>query len=170
MEELKAFKPSGSQKESVNTLKEIINRWKDVGRVPRGKQQIDSDFNTLLDSQFQSIDLDRKESQRIRFENKMNNLADQGGDRSLMREKSQLRKKREEAQKELNQLETNLNFFSSSNPNSPFIKEAEAKVKQQRDFMNSLDDKIKMISVEIRKMQEEPAEGTEDENGETPEN
>ena len=100
----------------------------------------------------------------------MNNLADQGGDRSLMREKSQLRKKREEAQKELNQLETNLNFFSSSNPNSPFIKEAEAKVKQQRDFMNSLDDKIKMISVEIRKMQEEPAEGTEDENGETPEN
>ncbi|HAD97688.1 MAG TPA: hypothetical protein DCG19_09805 [Cryomorphaceae bacterium] len=170
LEELKAFKPSGSQKESVNTLKEIINRWKDVGRVPRGKQQIDSDFNTLLDSQFQSIDLDRKESQRIRFENKMNNLADQVGDRSLMREKSQLRKKREEAQKELNQLETNLNFFSSSNPNSPFIKEAEAKVKQQRDFMNSLDDKIKMISVEIRKMQEEPAEGTEGENGETPEN
>ena len=43
-------------------------------------------------------------------------------------------------------------------------------MKQQRDFMNSLDDKIKMISVEIRKMQEEPAEGTEGENGETPEN
>ncbi len=157
MEKLQSFKPGDSQKESVKTLKNLINEWKAIGRVPRNKQGIDSDFNTLLDNQFKSIDMDRKESQRIRFENKMNNLVDQDGDRSLMREKDQLRKKRDEAQKELNQLETNLNFFSSRNSNSPFIKEAESKVTQQREIITSLDDKIKMISVEIRKIREDEA-------------
>ncbi len=165
MEELKNFKPGASQKESVKILKDVINRWKAIGRVPRGKNQVERDFNTLLDNQFKAIDLDRQESQRIRFENKMSNLVDQGGDESLAREKAQLRKQRDDAQKELNQLETNLNFFSSSNPNSPFIKEAESKVKHQKDLIDSIDEKIKMISVEIRRVkegetaEEKPSEG-----------
>src|SRR5690606_8445574 len=77
---LKEFKPLASQKESIKALKEIINEWKQLGRVPRDKMHIDNDFNTLLDNQFKAIDLDRQESQKIRFENKMSSIAEQGGD------------------------------------------------------------------------------------------
>ncbi|MGB0178350.1 MAG: DUF349 domain-containing protein, partial [Owenweeksia sp.] len=52
IEDLKNFKPGDSQKESVKTLKDVINKWKAVGRVPRNKQQIESEFNALLDNQF----------------------------------------------------------------------------------------------------------------------
>jgi hypothetical protein len=163
LEKLKGFEGSGDQKADVQSLMNIINEWKSIGRVPRDKTNIESDFNNALDGQFKAIDLDRKESQRIRFENKMNSMAERSGnDRELVKEKDYLRRKREEAQKELNTLENNMAFFSSSNPNSPFMKEAEKNISKQRDIINELTEKMKMLSKTIKEMntpkEEEPSD------------
>lgn len=160
LDKLKAFKGSGDQKADVSSLKGMINEWKAVGRVPRDKGQIEAEFNKILDNQFKSIDLDRKESQRIRFENKMSSMAGDGNDdRQLRKEKDFLRKKLDEAKKELNTLETNMAFFSSSSSNNPFIKEAEKKIKNQQAVIDDIQEKMKMLTIAIRDMnkpKEEP--------------
>ncbi|WP_417602771.1 DUF349 domain-containing protein [Owenweeksia hongkongensis] len=167
LDKLSAYEPNkDDQAKSVNTLKEIINEWKQIGRVPRDKNQIESDFNKTLDDKFKAIDMDRKESQRIRFENKLDSLTDGNDDRQLRRERQAVRKQIEEAQKELTQLETNISFFSSSDPNSPLLKDANKRIKHQQDQIEMLDEKVKILNVKIREVQkaDEEEAPAEDEN------
>ena len=165
LEKLEKYAPNKEdQASSVNELKAIITEWKEVGRVPRDKHHIESDFNKMLDEKFKAIDLDRKESQRIRFENKIESLTDGNDDRQLRRERQALRKQIDDAQKELTQLENNLGFFSSSDPNSPLLKDANKRIKQHKDQIDMLEEKIKILNVKIHEVQkadeqEAPAEG-----------
>lgn len=170
LEKLQAYSPNKEdQAGSVNELKGIINEWKEVGRVPRDKHAIESDFNKALDEKFKAIDLDRKESQRIRFENKIESLTDGNDDRQLRRERQALRKQIDDAQKELTQLENNLGFFSSSDPNSPLLKDAHKRIKQHKDQIDMLEEKIKILNVkihEVQKADEEEAPAEENQGGE----
>lgn len=153
LEKLKGFTPEGNQKKDVTALTGMINEWKGLGRVPRDKASVESDFNKALDQQFQAIDLDKKEAQRIRFENKISSLkGDQGDDRQLVKEKDFLRKKLDEAKKDLNTLETNMAFFSSSSANSPFMKEAHKNIKNQQLVIDDIQEKVKMLTLSIREM------------------
>lgn len=170
LEKLKLFKTAGDQKADVANLKSYINEWKGMGRVPRDKGSIESEFNKVLDTQFGSIDLDRKESQRIRYENKMNSLSNNDGDdRQLRKEKDYLRKKMDDAKKELNTLETNMGFFTSTTANNPFMKEAEKKIKNQQLVIDDLQEKMKMLTVAIREINKPIADETASEATETPE-
>ncbi|MDZ7845979.1 MAG: DUF349 domain-containing protein [Owenweeksia sp.] len=156
LQKLREYRPAaGKQKESVKALKTIIQQWKAIGPVPRSKNNIEGAFNRELDKQFQSIDVDRAESQRIRFENKMESLTDQGGQRQLQKERNHLNRQIDEARKELGQLETNLSFFSSSNPENPLLKEAEKNIQKQREQIELMEAKHKMLNVKIRKMKKE---------------
>lgn len=169
LEKLKAYDPpKDNQKKGVQELKEIINSWKEIGPVPRSKSQIERDFNKVLDDKFKAIDLDRKESQRIRFENKMEAMTDgagSGDDRQLRYERDTIRKQIDEASKELNQLETNMSFFSG-NPKSPLLKEATKNIENQKQQIELLKEKMKMITVKIRevnKAEEEAGDKSEKE-------
>ncbi len=151
LEQLNTFEVKGDQKETVKALKGYINQWKKVGKVPRSNMGIDQEFNKALDDKFKAIDMDRKESQRIRFENRMETLTGSDQDDSgLRRERSNLYQQKEEAEKELNQLENNMGFFSSSKENNPLLKEAEKNIQRQRDFIAEIADKVKMLNIKIR--------------------
>lgn len=156
--------PKDNQKKGVQDLKDIINQWKGLGQVPRSKNQIERDFNNLLDQKFKAIDLDRKEAQRIRFENKIDSMTDgagSGDDRQLRYERDAIRKQIDEAEKELNQLETNMSFFSG-NPKSPLLKEAAKNIENQKQHIEMLKEKMKMINVKIREVNK-AEEGDSDE-------
>ena len=144
-----------NSKEGVNELKDFINRWRKIGAVPRGKGKIEKQFNDALDAHFAAIDLGREEANRIRFENKMKSLEAQGGDKKLKQERRSLRQNIEEAKKELGQLETNMSFFSSSDPKSPIVKEAQKKIKRQQELLDRLEGQMKMLNVEIRQLEAE---------------
>lgn len=141
---------AGDQKKSVVALKAVIQEWKEAGPVPRSEIKIDQEFNKALDEKFKAIDLDRKESQKIRFENRMDNMSDRGGVHELNREREEVQRQITDAKKELAQLETNLSFFSSSNPKNPFIKEAENNIQKHREQIDLLEEKHKMLNVRIR--------------------
>ena len=160
LEELKAYKPSENRPEAVKQLKEVISKWKEAGKVPRNAMNIDKDFNKILDEKFKAIDMDRQEAQRIRFENRVENLSDQGGERMLARERDQVRRKIDEASKELMQLENNMGFFSSAGSNNPLLKEAEKNIQQHKNMIEGLKEQVKMLNVKIREMQK--AEESED--------
>jgi len=142
-----------NKKEALSSIKVFINRWKEVGPVPRNQRnKVDGKFNKIIDSLFKSIDMDREESQRIRFENKMDNLADEGGIDKLNSERDFLKRKLEEAQSELRQLETNMSFFSSSDPNSSIVKEAQKSIDTAARAVDSLKKQLSMLTAKVKEI------------------
>ena len=159
--EIEGFDPRAS-KQPVEELKTIIKEWRAIGMVPRATKQIEQDFNKLIDSKFSELDLNRAEAEKIKFENKLEQLANEGlGE--LRREQDFLRRKIDEGVKELNQLENNINFFSSSsNSKSPLIKEVEKKIEQQKSNVQALKDKVSLIGKKIKSTLEPKEEKPEE--------
>jgi len=146
------------KKEALSSIKSFINRWKEVGPVPRNQRnKVDGKFNKIVDGLFKSIDMDREESQRIRFENKMDNLADQGGIDKLNDERDFLKRKLQEAQSELRQLETNMSFFSSSDPNSSIVKEAQKSIDTQARAADGLKKQLSMLTQKVKEIKKADA-------------
>jgi hypothetical protein len=175
LKELQALELKASEtKAAVAELKEFIGKWRAIGPVPRGKGKVEKAFNSELDVKFDAINLSRDESARLRFENKMKNLSDQGGSRSLKDERRGLQQILDEERKELGQLETNMSFFSSSNPNSPIVKEAQKKIEKQKEQIERTEAKVKMLNIEIRQVaaaqaKEEEKAGATNESTDKPE-
>lgn len=130
---------------SVEALKTLINQWKTAGPVPRDEREIETTFNNLLDHKFAELKLDRRETQRIRFENKVQSMAEGGDNRQLRRERDALVKKLDEAKKELKQLENNIGFFTSSKANNPLLMEVERRIERQRELVESIVEKIDIL-------------------------
>lgn len=165
LKELQALKTDPKdRKGSVEAIKKMIGAWRSIGAVPRAKQKIDKQFNAALDEKFAAVDLDRKESERIRFENRMEHLADQGGDQDLKRERRNISQQIAEARKEMAQLENNMSFFSSSDPNSPIVKEAHKKIEKQEAAIKALEQKKRLLNIKIHELSQDSA--AEDSNEE----
>lgn len=166
LEALEKWSPDlKDKKAAVKEIKTKIAQWRKLGPSPRKlRNELENRFNKAIDGFFKAIDLDRQESQRIRFENKVDSLASQG-ERELMKERDFLRRKLDEAKKELMQLENNLGFFSSSDPNSPIVKEARKNIDAQDRIVSSIQSQIKMLGQKIKDMRtakEAAAEAKED--------
>jgi hypothetical protein len=152
---------NGASQEMIGHIKRLIGEWKKVGPVPRGKGKIEKRFGEILDAHFKALDVDRQQSNRLRVENKVAQVAQSGGAQALERQKREVSRKLEEAQRELNQLETNLSFFSSSDPKSPIVKEAQQKLEKQQNQIDRLREEQKMLSVKKRKLKEAETSGEE---------
>ncbi|MDR9373842.1 MAG: DUF349 domain-containing protein [Schleiferiaceae bacterium] len=152
---------NGESQKMIGHIKRLIGEWKKVGPVPRGKGKIEKRFSEVLDAHFKALDVDRQQSNRLRVENKVAQVAQSGGAQALERQKREVGRKLEEAQRELNQLETNLSFFSSSDPKSPIVKEAKQKLEKQQNQIDRLREEQKMLSVKKRKLKEAETAGEE---------
>jgi len=156
LDELEKWSPDlADKKAAVKEIKSKIAEWRGLGPMPKKmRNALESRFNKAIDGFFKAIDLDRQESQRIRFENKVDSLAAQG-EREVQKERDFLRRKLDEAKKELMQLENNLGFFSSSDPNSPIVKEARKNIEAQERQVASLQGQLKMLGQKIKAMKAE---------------
>ena len=77
---------SGDHKEDLKTIKNKINEWKKIGRVPYKKRNIEQKFNKTLDGLFQQLDVSKKDAELIKFENKLNTLTNREDERKLKNE------------------------------------------------------------------------------------
>jgi hypothetical protein len=153
LQELEALNLDPSDKKAaIGLIKTKIGEWKSLGPVPgKMRNEFDNRFNKAIDGFFKAIDLDRLESQRIRFENKLDSLAEQG-EQGLLRERDYLRSKLDESKKELMQLENNMSFFKSSDPNSPVVKNAQKNIDVQKNGVASIQGQVKMITERVKTM------------------
>jgi len=143
--EIKSLKLAGEKKEDLATIKEHINKWKAVGRVPRNKRQIENDFNDALDGVFKSLDLNRTESELIKFENKLDQLASGDDSRAIDSERFYIQKKVDDIKGEIIQLENNLQFFSNVKSDNPLVKDVHKNIKRHKDDLVLWTIKLKKI-------------------------
>ncbi|HET8803113.1 MAG TPA: DUF349 domain-containing protein, partial [Aequorivita sp.] len=100
LDKLAAFELSGDHKADVKSIKENITAWKEIGRVPYNKRQIEQKFNKTLDGIFSKLDLGKKETELIKFDNKLNTLVNREDDRKLQNEHFFISKKIDETKDE----------------------------------------------------------------------
>jgi hypothetical protein len=114
LEELREFQLTGDHKIDLDAIKLHIETWKNFGKVPFPRRHIEGKFNKILDALFEKLSLSKKDTDMIRFSNRMDNLSESNDTRKLDNEKIFLMRKIEEVQNEIFQLENNIQFFTNT--------------------------------------------------------
>jgi len=135
LDKMKALELSGEKDADLKLVKEHIALWKDLGSVPQNKRYIEGKFSKTLDTLFNTLNIDKTESEMIKFENKLENLSNASDSRFLDNERSYIRKKIDEVKSEINQLENNLQFFTNVTDDSPVMKEVYNNIKRHKESL-----------------------------------
>jgi hypothetical protein len=114
LETLRSFQLVGDHKTDLDGIKLHIQNWKAFGKVPFARRHIEGKFNKILDALFEKLSLSKKDSDMMRFANRMDQLSESNDSRKLESEKIFLIRKIEEVQNEIFQLENNIQFFTNT--------------------------------------------------------
>ncbi|MUH35877.1 DUF349 domain-containing protein [Zobellia amurskyensis] len=147
LEKISAFELSGKREDDLKSIKEFIAEWKSYGRVPFKKKNIDQKFNKILDGIFKKLDIDRQESELLKYGNKIQQLADADNERAIQNERSFIRKKIEESKGEIRQLETNLQFFSNASEDNPLVRDVIKRVESHKETLETWKAKLKKLNI-----------------------
>ncbi|MFY0712824.1 DUF349 domain-containing protein [Seonamhaeicola sp. NFXS20] len=144
---LKAIKLKGDKEENIKTIKDQINQWKSLGRVPNDKRYIEGKFEKTIDELLSGLNMDKNEIEMIKFENKLDNLNNPEDTRNLDNERAFIRKKIDEVKGEINQLENNLQFFTNVEDDNPLVKEVRNNIKAHKES-------LKLWKIKLQKIKE----------------
>jgi hypothetical protein len=114
LETLREFQLTGDHKTDLDAIKLHIENWKNLGKVPFPRRHIEGKFNKILDALFEKLSLSKKDTEMMRFSNRMDHLSESNDTRKLDNEKIFLMRKIEEVQNEIFQLENNIQFFTNT--------------------------------------------------------
>ncbi len=114
LETLREFQMVGDHKTDLDAIKLHIETWKNLGKVPFSRRHIEGKFNKILDALFEKLSLSKKDTDMIRFSNRMDHLSESNDTRKLESEKIFIIRKIDEVQNEIFQLENNIQFFTNT--------------------------------------------------------
>ena len=148
LETLREFQLSGDHKTDLDAIKLHIETWKNFGRVPFPRRHIEGKFNKVLDALFDKLSLSKKDSEMMRFANRIDNLSENNEVRKLENEKIFLMKKIDEIKNEIFQLENNIQFFANTRnakKENSIVLEVRKNIEKHREEMEILKDKLKQV-------------------------
>jgi len=147
--EVEKIKLPKDSKEAVALLMDYINKWKELGSVPRDKKAIENTFNNTIDKLFDKLDLDKNEAAFMKFKNRIESFIASDDMKKVFHERDIIRKRMDDIRKEITQLDNNLGFFNVSADN-PLVKDVKAKIanhkenlklwKKKLNFLRTLDE------------------------------
>ena len=109
---------------SVEAAIALSEEWSALGG---GNKKIEDAFNALLEKKLTGLGLSKNDLERTLFEARVKGLVEADDQNGLRHERGWLRDQMDSAKKELNQLENNIAFFSSSKGN-PLLDAAKANI------------------------------------------
>jgi hypothetical protein len=145
LDELKDFTLVGEHKADLDAIKAHIANWKTFGKVPFNRRHIEGKFNKILDALFEKLSMSKKDTEMMRFSNRLEQLSENDNKRALEQEQFFIRKKIDEVQSEIFQLENNIQFISSSKGENPFIKEVQKSIERHKDDLKLWKEKLQQI-------------------------
>jgi len=114
LETLRAYQLTGDHKTDLDAIKLHIETWKNFGKVPFPRRHIEGKFNKILDALFEKLSLSKKDTEMMRFSNRIDHLSENKDTQKLDNEKIFLMRKIEEVRNEIFQLENNIQFFTNT--------------------------------------------------------
>ena len=131
---------------SLEVIQAYINDWKELGTVPFNMRHIESKFNKVVDKLYEKLDLDKNAITMLRFKNIVNGYIEQKQYRKIDDEQLFLRKKIDEINKEIQQLENNIGFFSSTSDDNPLLKNVRDNIDKYTEDLVIWKDKLSYLS------------------------
>ncbi|CAI8445131.1 MAG: Uncharacterised protein [Polaribacter sejongensis] len=124
---------------------EVINTWKDLGRLPRNARHIDGKFQKIIDKLLGGLSLGKEEIAMLKFTHFIDCLVADEDVRKLDSEQLFVRKKIDEVVKEIQQLENNLGFFSNAKDDNPLVLNVKNRVNEFKEDLAIWKAKLKYI-------------------------
>lgn len=148
METMREFEMTGDHKTDLDAIKLHIETWKTFGRVPAQRRHIEGKFNKILDGLFEKLSLSKKDTEMMRFSNRMEQFSDNNDTRKLENEKVFLMRKIDEVQSEIFQLENNIQFFTNTKnakKENSIVLEVRKNIEKHREELVVLKEKLKQL-------------------------
>ena len=142
---LKALKLPSDKDKGIAVIKDHIKQWKTLGRVPNDKRYVEGKFQKTVDDLLTSLKMDKNEVEMIKYENKLDSLNTSDDNRNLDNERTFIRKKIDEVNSQINQLENNLQFFTNVDDDNPLVKEVHNNIKGHKESLKLLKNKLSKI-------------------------
>jgi hypothetical protein len=114
LETLREYQLTGDHKTDLDAIKLHIETWKNFGKVPFPRRHIEGKFNKILDALFDKLSLSKKDTDLLRFTNRIEGLSENNDTRKIENEKIFLMRKIDEVNNEILQLENNIQFFTNT--------------------------------------------------------
>jgi len=145
LETLREFQLNGEHKDDLDAIKLHIETWKNFGKVPFTRRHIEGKFNKILDALFEKLSLSKKETEMVRFSNRMDQLSNMDDSRKLENEKIFLMRKIDEVQSEIFQLENNIQFFANAKKDNPMVLEVKKNIERHKESLDVWKEKLKQV-------------------------
>jgi hypothetical protein len=121
-----------SKKESKEAVLEAIDKWRNLGSLPKNSGNLKEKFNKHVDKMLENLSLDKEEVAMLKFTNLIDSYLADNDTRKLVSEQQFIRKRQDEINKEIQQLENNLGFFSNATDDNPLVKNVKNQVEKHR--------------------------------------
>jgi len=148
LDTLRAFQLTGDHKTDLDAIKLHIENWKNLGKVPFPRRHIEGKFNKILDALFDKLSLSKKDTDMIRFANRMDSLSENNDSRKLENEKIFIMRKIEEVRHEIIQLENNIQFFTNTRnakKENSIVLEVRKNIAIHKESLDTWKEKLKQL-------------------------
>ncbi|MCF6294075.1 MAG: DUF349 domain-containing protein [Flavobacteriaceae bacterium] len=145
LEKLKTIEVTADVKTNLALIKDYIAEWKTLGRVPYNKRFINGKFNKAIDGLYNKLDISKAETELLKYDNKLESLANSNDRRLLDNEHNFLRKKVDDIKAEINQLENNLLFFSNVDDTNPLVKDVHKNIEKHKAALGTWESKLRKV-------------------------
>ena len=145
LEEFKTTKISENKDEALKQLEDLYTAWVNLGKVPADKLAINQEFTTLYNDKLSALNLSKTEISDYKLQSFVNKIKADGNDRLLDDEIRKTRKTIDELEKEINQLDNNVHFFSNANADSPLLKDVYRQIDEKRKKLTETEIKLKAL-------------------------
>ena len=150
IEKIKSFKKTDNVSESLAALRALAAEWNSTGHVPfKEKDKIYKEYRTVLDAQFDSLNIDASQRRLESFRSNLKDMSDKG-ENKLYRERDKLVRAYEHLKSEISTYENNIGFLSiSSKKGGGMLQEMERKIETLKEECKLLEQKINLIDEKI---------------------
>lgn len=122
-----------TEKATLKSVKEYISNWAALGVLPRNARHLEGKFNKQIDALLKDNNIAKEKVEMLKFTSVVDAYQEENNERKLESEQFFVRKKIDEATKEVQQLENNLSFFANSDSNNPLVKNVRDKINRLKE-------------------------------------
>ena len=148
LDTIRSFELTGNHKTDLDAIKAHIEIWKSFGKVPFPKRHVEGKFNKILDVLFEKLSLSKKDTEKVRYSNRVDNYGGSDDSRKLDNEKIFIMRKIDEVQSEIFQLENNIQFFTNTRnakKENSIVLEVRKNIEKHKEELATLKDKLKEL-------------------------
>lgn len=136
---------SENKDEALKQLEKIQHNWTSLGKVPSEKISINQEFTDVYHKKLDALNLSKNELSDYKLKSFVNKVKSGNNGNLLDDEIRKTRKIIEDLEKEINQLDNNVHFFSNANENNPLLKDVYKQIDDKRKKLIEAEIKLKTL-------------------------